>query len=59
MADRQYTDDEIEMACAWSDYRADYGVSADERTRHREYEAFKAGWIAAHQPAGTDRGAMR
>lgn len=41
------TDDEELMACAWSDYRKEYGVSADDRTRAREYACFKAGWAAA------------
>lgn len=35
----------ILLACAWSDYRKDYGVSAaDMATAHK---AFKAGWKAA------------
>lgn len=55
----ELSEDHIERACAWSDYRTDYGVSADAGVRSREFEAFKAGWDAAKQPAGTDRGALR
>lgn len=55
----EMTAEEIERACAWSDYRADYGVSADPETRRQEHEAFRAGWDAARQPAGTDRGVLR
>lgn len=40
-------DASVEMACAWSDYRKDYGVSNDAVTRAREHEAFVAGWQAA------------
>jgi hypothetical protein len=35
------TDDQILMACAWSDYRKEYGATADQ------YAAFTAGWQAA------------
>lgn len=55
----ELTDDQIELACAWTDYRADYGVSADPAALRREHEAFKAGWDAARQPKGTDRGVQR
>lgn len=41
------TEDEELMACAWSDYRKEYGVSADDAVRRREYMAFTAGWQAA------------
>ncbi|WP_454729001.1 hypothetical protein [Cellulosimicrobium protaetiae] len=37
----------VETACAWSDYRKDYGVSVDEAERAREHAAFTAGWQAA------------
>lgn len=37
------SDDELEMACEWSDYRKDYGT----KDVHREHQAFKAGWEAA------------
>lgn len=40
-------EDQIQRACAWSDYRKEYGVSADQGVRAREFEAFKAGWDAA------------
>jgi hypothetical protein len=40
-------DEPVEMACAWSDFRKDYGVSADESARAREHQAFMAGWLAA------------
>lgn len=37
------TDDErIEAACAWSDYRSEYGADATD------YKAFMAGWLAGH-----------
>lgn len=41
------TDDEELMACAWSDYRKEYGVSADPEVLKREHRAFTAGWQAA------------
>lgn len=41
------TDDEELMACAWSDFRKEYGVSANDETRAAEYRSFKAGWAAA------------
>lgn len=40
-------DERVEMACAWSDYRKDYGVSVDDAARAREHAAFTAGWQAA------------
>jgi hypothetical protein len=52
------TDDQIERACAWTDYRHDHG-HGDPTVLRIQHEAFKAGWDAAHQPAGTDRGALR
>ena len=33
--------------CAWSDFRKDYGVSANEYIRTTEHRAFHAGWEAA------------
>lgn len=45
--DEPISQDAIERACAWSDYRKDYGVSADDAVRGLEHEAFKAGWDAA------------
>jgi hypothetical protein len=53
------TEDEIERACAWSDYRRDYGVSPDPVILRHEHEAFKAGWDAAKRPEGSDGGPLR
>jgi len=39
--------DRVEIATAWSDYRKDYGVSADPDVRAQEHKAFVAGWRAA------------
>jgi hypothetical protein len=36
-------DETVETAYAWSDYRKDYGVSADDRVRDLEHKAFMAG----------------
>lgn len=36
--------DWIDIACAWSDYRKDYGVS--EANMDAAHKAFKAGWKA-------------
>lgn len=41
------TEDEIALATAWSDFRKEYGVSANDATRAKEYRSFKAGWEAA------------
>lgn len=42
---RALTDEErLMLASDWSDYRKDYGVSADDKTRQREHQLFKAGW---------------
>lgn len=44
------TDDErTRAACDWSDYRKDYGVSADPAVRALEHAAFISGWTARHQ----------
>lgn len=43
-----------ELACAWSDYRKEYGVSGNPVKRRREHKAFKAGWDAARH--GNDAG---
>lgn len=48
-------DEALLLACAWSDYRADYGVGATELTA--AHKAFKAGW-AAHRDGDT-RGPLR
>jgi hypothetical protein len=41
------TSESTEVACAWADFRKDYGVSAEGRTRKAEHRAFRAGWEAA------------
>ena len=47
--------DAIDCACAWSDYRKDYGVSqVDLAVAHR---AFLAGWKAARE--GDQSGVLR
>lgn len=53
----EYSEDQIEVACEWSDYRAYHGVSADELIREREYRAFLAGWEAGRY--GQQRGVLR
>src|SRR3546814_12053576 len=40
------TEDDVLAACAWSDFRKEYGVSADDETRKAEHRAFLAGWGA-------------
>lgn len=55
----ELTEDEIKQACAWSDFRADYGVSRDPEVLRLEHRAFKAGWDAAKNPAEAERGALR
>lgn len=57
---RSLTDDERErLACDWSDYRSDYGVSADENVRRHEYAAFAAGWKARNNEPGGQGGDSR
>lgn len=41
-----------EIACAWSDYRSDYGASGSQ-----EHKAFRAGWLAAR--AGDQSAVLR
>jgi hypothetical protein len=41
-----------ELACAWADYRKDYGASGTQ-----EHKAFRAGWLAAR--AGDQSAALR
>lgn len=48
-------EDWIDMSCAWSDYRKDYGV--DEKHMDAAHKAFKAGWKAAKE--GPQDGALR
>lgn len=36
-------DEAVEAACAWSDYRKDYGVSSEKHVRVLEHKAFLAG----------------
>lgn len=40
-------EDHLDAACAWSDFRKDYGVSGDDKVRRREHRAFMAGWQSA------------
>lgn len=42
MTEREYTEDEERMFCAWSDYRKEYGAHGGEA-----HYNFKAGWEAA------------
>jgi hypothetical protein len=50
------TEDEIDMLCDWTDFRADMGV-ADPKITTIQYKAFTAGWEAARY--GSDRGVLR
>lgn len=55
MTDPLTRDERDEMACDWSDYRADYGVGQSEmRAAHK---AFQAGWLAGRK--GEQRGSIR
>lgn len=49
------TRDEEEMACAWADYRKDYGVSL--RDIDAAHKAFTSGWKAARE--GDQSGVLR
>ena len=40
-------DKDVERACAWADYRKDYGVST--REMNAAHKAFLAGWQAARE----------
>jgi hypothetical protein len=40
-------EEKAEIAAAWSDFRKEYGVSANERVRRLEHRAFVAGWKSA------------
>lgn len=40
----QVTTADIEAACAWADYREDFGVPANQMTA--AHKAFMAGWAA-------------
>lgn len=53
------TEADVDLAVAWSEYRADYGVSADPEERAMQHKLFAAGFRAARSPEGTDRGAVR
>jgi hypothetical protein len=53
----QEVTEEVDMACDWSDYKADVGVSIDQHMRALEYKAFCAGWQAARH--GSERGVLR
>lgn len=39
-------DESNDLACDWSDYRKDYGISPDPHISSKEHLAFKAGWTA-------------
>jgi hypothetical protein len=41
------TEDDVLAACAWSDFRKEYGVDGDKSVREKEHRAFLAGWAAA------------
>lgn len=52
---KRLTEDESnDLACDWSDYRKDYGISPDPHISSMEHLAFKAGW-AAHRNIPTAR----
>ena len=40
-------DKDVERACAWADYRKDYGIPGPHMTT--AHKAFKAGWKAARE----------
>lgn len=44
---RDPEEESAELACAWSDYRKDYGIS--EEHMNAAHKAFKAGWKAARE----------
>lgn len=46
-------DETAAIACAWSDYRKDYGTSTDPRVIAAAHQAFVAGWKAARGTADT------
>lgn len=46
---RTLTEDErVERACDWSDYRKDYGISADPAISRLEHRAFNHAWQVAY-----------
>ena len=47
----------IDAACAWSDFRKDYGVSSNDETRRAEHRAFLAGFQAGRE--GDQSGPLR
>lgn len=49
------TPEEEDRACAWSDYRKDYGVPTSMLST--AYKAFCAGWLAARE--GDQSGVQR
>lgn len=58
MSDRTGTEDETPAAASdWSDFRKEYGVSPDARTRELEHRAFLAGWQAGRH--GDQSGVLR
>lgn len=50
-----YADVDVDLVCAWSDYRKDYGVPSAHMSVARK--SFMAGWLAAR--AGDQSGALR
>lgn len=50
-------DEHLAVACDWSDYRRDYGVSPDPEVMRREHRAFTAGWKAGRH--GDQSGVLR
>lgn len=53
---REEVTEEVDMACDWTDFRADMGV-ADPKITAIQHVAFTAGWQAARH--GSDRGVLR
>jgi hypothetical protein len=44
MTDTEYTEDELNMYSAWTDYRSEYGASGA-----KAHEAFCLGWTVARK----------
>lgn len=53
--EQERTQEQDDIACAWADYRKDYGVSAEHMTA--AHKAFVAGWKAARE--GDQSGPLR
>lgn len=55
MSDKELTAEDVDRACAWADYRKDYGIHpSDLSVAHK---AFMAGWLAARN--GDQSGVQR